>query len=306
MTFHQQIEQLTGLSQGLQHKILISIGVLLFFSLLNWIVKKGIARVEGNIASKYSIRKSLSNIIFFIALLCLFFIWFENIDSFITLIGLFSAGLAISLKDPLANIAGWYFILWRKPFKVGDRVQIGNFSGDVVDIRLFQFSLLEIGNWVDSDQTTGRIIHVPNALVFTNPQINYSEGFNYIWNEIPIRITFESNWKKAKQILTYILEKNAGAWNANAEKEIKNANEKYMIIYKKLTPTVYTSIRENGILLTMRYLCNPRQRRGTEQTLLEAVLEAFAQQKDISFAYPTQRFVQTDNKDIFEGNEESD
>jgi small-conductance mechanosensitive channel len=301
MYFLQQIEQFTGLNNEWQYKILTSIAILLFFSLLNWIVKKGIARVEGNSANKYTLRKSISNIIVFVGFSVLLFVWIEHIDSFITLIGLFSAGLAISLKDPLANIAGWYFILWRKPFKVGDRVQVGNFSGDVVDIRLFQFSLLEIGNWVDSDQTTGRIIHVPNALVFTNPQVNYSEGFNYIWNEIPIRITFESNWQKAKQILTYILEKNASAWSANAEEEIKNANEKYMIIYRKLTPTVYTSIRENGVLLTMRYLCNPRQRRGTEQIVLEAVLEAFAQQKDISFAYPTQRFVQIENKGIFEG-----
>lgn len=291
MDVSSYIEQVTGIGVEWQYRIALSVVVIAFFSFLNWLVKKGITKVEGDVASKYSVRKVSSNVLFFVASVILFFVWFRNLDSFATVLGLFSAGLAISLKDPLANIAGWYFILWRKPFKVGDRLQVAQFAGDVVDIRLFQFSLLEIGNWVDADQTTGRIIHVPNALVFTNPQINYSEGFNYIWNEIALRVTFESNWKKAKQLMQEILEKHATAWSANAEKEIQHANEKYMIIYRKLTPTVYTNLRENGILLTMRYLCPPRQRRGTEQVLIEAILEAFAQHSDIAFAYPTQRFV---------------
>ena len=78
-------------------------------------------------------------------------------------------------------------------------------AGDVIDIRLFQFSINEIGNWVDADQSTGRIIHIPNGIVFTEPQANYTAGFQYIWNEIPVLVTFESDWKKAKQILTDIV-----------------------------------------------------------------------------------------------------
>ena len=118
-----------------------------------------------------------------------------------TFLGLVSAGIAIALKDPLVNMVGWLFILIRQPFKVGDRIQIGSAAGDVIDIRLFQFSINEIGNWVDADQSTGRIIHIPNGIVFTEPQANYTAGFQYIWHEISVLITFESDWKKAKQIL---------------------------------------------------------------------------------------------------------
>ncbi len=103
--------------------------------------------------------------------------------------GLFTAGLAIALKDPLTNLAGWLFIVFRKPFIVGDRIQIGPHAGDVVDIRPFQFTILEIRNWVDADQSTGRMIHLPNAKVFVEAQANYSLGFNYIWNEIVVRLT---------------------------------------------------------------------------------------------------------------------
>ena len=102
-------------------------------------------------------------------------------------------------------MVGWCFILIRQPFKVGDRIQIGKVAGDVIDIRFFNFQLNEIGNWVDADQSTGRIIHIPNGIVFTEPQANYTAGFQYIWNEIPVLVTFESDWKKAKQLLTDIV-----------------------------------------------------------------------------------------------------
>jgi hypothetical protein len=63
-----------------------------------------------------------------------------------------------------------------------------------------------------------------------------------------------------------------------------------MIFYNRLSPTVYTSVKDSGVLLTLRYLCNPRQRRSTEQIIWETILEEFSKYKNIDFAYPTQRF----------------
>ncbi len=178
----------------------------------------------------------------------------------------------------------------RKPFKIGDRVQIDNVTGDVIDIRLFQFSVIEVGNWVDADQSTGRIIHIPNGLVFTEWQANYTEGFEYIWDELPVLLTFESDWKKAKKILTEIINKKTVNLTAEAEKQIKDTSKKFMIFYRTLTPIVYTSVKDSGVLLTMRYICNVKKRRGVEEIIWEAVLEEFAKHKNIDFAYPTTRF----------------
>lgn len=134
-----------------------------------------------------------------------------------------TAGLAIALKEPLTNIAGWLFLITRKPFGMGDRVQIGNHAGDVIDIRLFQFTLMEIGNWVEADQSTGRIIHMPNGLVFNQPQANYGKGFQYIWNEIPVLIAFESNWQKAEKVLDVIVREYSEHLTKSAERRIKEA-----------------------------------------------------------------------------------
>jgi small-conductance mechanosensitive channel len=70
-------------------------------------------------------------------------------------------------------------------------VQLGPCQGDVIDIRIFQLTLLEIGNWVDADESTGRVIHVPNGRIFQEAQTNYSNAFEYLWNEIPILVPFE-------------------------------------------------------------------------------------------------------------------
>ena len=218
----------------------------------------------------------------------------KGLDSLTTFLGLASAGLAIALHDIIADIAGWVFILSRKPFKVGDRIQIGDIAGDVIDIRFFQFSMVEIGNWVDADQSTGRIIHVPNNKVLREPLANYEIGFAYIWHEVPVLVTFESDWKKAKQILQRIADDSARHLSEGAQAQIRKAAEKYLIFYDKLTPVVYTTVRESGILLTMRYLVNPRQRRTTEEKIWEAVLDAFAGEGDIALAYPTTRFYTTE------------
>jgi len=147
----------------------------------------------------YTARKRVyytSSIIF---LLILAVLWAGSADNLTTYVGLLSAGIAISLKDLFANIAGWLFIIVRKPFDVGQRIQIKNNRGDVIDIRMFQFSLMEVTRCEEGEQSTGRIIDVPNHFVFTYPVTNYTKGFKYIWNEIKVLITFESDWELTKK-----------------------------------------------------------------------------------------------------------
>lgn len=155
-----------------------------------------------------------------------------------------------------------------------------------------EFSIIEIGNWVDAEQNTGRIVHVPNSMILREPLANYETGFEYIWNEIPVLITFESNWEKAKGILSDIARDKAEPLSAGAEQQIRRAAMKYFIYFKILTPIVYTSVRDNGVLLTIRYIVKPRGRRGSEEEVWESILREFAKHDDISLAYSTTRFYQ--------------
>jgi small-conductance mechanosensitive channel len=186
-------------------------------------------------------------------------------------------------------MAGWLLILIRRPYETGDRIQIGNNGGDVIDIRLFYTSMLEIGNWVDADQSTGRIIHCPNGKIFTEPIFNYTRGFEYLWNEIKIVVTFESNWKKAKDIIQEIGSKDYVDLGEKVRAKIKRMSKKYMIHYDKLTPIVWTNIVDFGVELTLRYLTDARKRRSTQDAICHSILDRFDKEPDIDFAYPTYR-----------------
>ncbi len=94
------------------------------------------------------------------------FIWSDSTTSLTTYFGLVSAGVAIALKDLFANIAAWVFIIIRKPFKVSHRISINQHSGDVLDIRMFQFSLMEVSSVENGEQSTGRIVIIPNHYIF--------------------------------------------------------------------------------------------------------------------------------------------
>jgi len=156
-------------------------------------------------------------------------------------------------------------------------------------VHLFQFTLNEIGGWVDADQSTGRIVHIPNQQVFTEALANYDKGFKYVWNEVPVVLTYESNWKKAKEILTAIAFKHAEHLTAEAERDLLAASQQYLINYKKLTPIVYTNTTQSGIQLTIRYLIEPRRRRGTVSAIWDEILTEFGNAKDIDLAYHTVR-----------------
>ncbi|MHC4885689.1 MAG: mechanosensitive ion channel family protein [Planctomycetota bacterium] len=215
-------------------------------------------------------------------------IWAERLQGLGVVLGMMAAGVALSLQETLLCVAGWGLLMIRRPFDIGDRIEIGEIVGDVIDIRLFQMTLLEVGNWVDGDQSTGRMVHVPNSNLFRTSVYNYTQGFPFIWNELTLVVTFASDWRKAKEILLHQAEEEAGKIEHEVAKQIKKMQGDYAIRYGRLTPIVYTAIESNGVSLTLRYLTPVRRRRGTTAEICEGVLDEFARDPDIHFAYMTQ------------------
>lgn len=266
--------------------------VILALIAARYIILKIVHRNIQEQTQRYKWRKNLAYTLGFFGFILIGNIWFEGMGSLATFLGLLSAGLVIALRDPIVDIAGWLFILWRKPFDVGDRIQLNQHKGDVIDIRLFKFSILEIGNWVHADQSTGRVIHIPNHVIFSDSVANYTSDFDFIWNEIEIVVTFESDWKKAKQLLEEISGSHLEEYVKDADQQIQKASRSYLIRYNFLTPIVYTEVVEHGIKLTIRHLTDPRKRRSITQLIWEDVLTRFQKEEDIDFAYQTYRVYQ--------------
>lgn len=275
-----------------QSQLLLTGVWLVSLALIRWIVLIVVHRRIDDPAVWYRTQKLLSYLITFVGLVVLASIWIQG-SGIATYIGLITAGLAIALSDVLKNLAGWLFIVLRRPFRLGERIEIGEHKGDVIDIRAFRFTLFEVaGERVDAEQPTGRLLHVPNGLVFTEPLANFTEGFQYVWHEIPVLITFESNWEAAEQIISETIEElSPDESDTRAMDELRETMIEYKIGYMSTDPSVFLTVRDSGVLLTGRLLAEAHRLRQVEQSAWKSVLRAFAQHDDIALAYPTERRV---------------
>jgi len=290
MPSSQIVADMLGLSGALLSDLLWTVGVLVAFFGLRAALGSLARRSLKESRSRYAVRKTINATLTLVLLVSLALVWTDVGGGLATYFAILSAGIAVSLADPLANAAAWLFIVTRQPFRLGDRIEINGQRGDIVDISVFQFSMVEIGNWVDADQSTGRLVHVPNSWVFKHGTFNYTLGFEFIWDEIPVTVTFESNWRQAKEILTEIIGRVGDVSQEQAAGELTETAEHYAVQYTYLTPIVWTAVVDVGVTLTMRYVCRPRRRRATAAQIWEEVLDAFAERDDIDFAYPTTRF----------------
>lgn len=299
------LEQNLDLNTILQWQLIGTVLTVLGIFLVRWLVMALVGRRTDDLKLYHRWRKVVEYTTLILGIFILGRIWLVGSGSLATYLGLLSAGLAVALREPITNMFGWFFILSRRPFEVGDRIQIGDNAGDVVDIRIFQFSVLEIGNWVEADQSTGRILHIPNQKIFSEALANYHKGITYIWNEIPVMITFESDWQKAKELILNVVERDSAVMAETAHARVRRAARRYLVNYDKLTPIVYTRVRDSGVALTARYLCDPRRRRSTETAIWEGILEAFAEHPDVELAYPTQRIYYHPREGTAPGNDVS-
>lgn len=259
--------------------------------LLGSLIVRLINREVKDLRKRHTARKAVLYTTVLAILLSAMLFWLETVKSVGVVISIIGAGLVVALQEAILCFAGWLLINFKRPFTVGDRIEIGSVKGDVIDVRMFQTALLEVGNWVGGDQSTGRVVQVPNSSVFKNKLFNYTKGFEFIWNEVKVTITFESNWQKAKEIVLRQANPEIDKLQARVQASINRMAQQYMIHYEKFTPIVYVNIVDYGIELSLRYLTEVRERRKTADKISRAILEDFAREKDIQFAYPTYRIV---------------
>jgi len=242
----------------------------------------------------YRSNKSARKLAAFLTVVAIIIIWSPGFGDFVTLLTVIGAGMAIALREVLLSIAGWVRITALSTFKEGDRIEINNVRGDVSDVRLLRTTLMEVGGWVDADQSTGRIVHVPNSWLFEFAVYNYTRSFKFIWNELPIIVTFRSDWKAARDIMQKWAEESASIIENQAREEIHQIGQEFLFHYSILTPFVYVRIERDGVQLTLRYLCEARKRRGSEHALTLMILEDFKNHPNIEIAHRSLAMVPRD------------
>jgi len=285
----QFIRHSTGLTPALQARLLLSLGILASLLLFQHFLARALTRRMKDAAARYGVRKTAGYLTVALSLILIGRLWSESFTTLSTFLGLVAGGLAIALREFFQNLAGWVYIAARRPFAVGERIQLGEIKGDVVDLRLLNFTVLELGNWVDADDATGRLLHIPNGQVFTKILANYDQALKHIWNELKVTFTFESDFEGAKALCASVLAEVAPD-PAPLERRLAELSAKWVLPTGGVRPAVFTRVRETGIELTLRYPVEPRKRRESESRLWEALLARLAGRKDLELAYPTTRF----------------
>lgn len=256
---------------------ILTILVFVTFGIIKSIIKKIYSNLPVADKKKYFRNRKIRIILTIISFILVFFIWGEKISGLITIISFVSAGLTIAIREIIFNFFAGIYINWNKPFEIEDRIEIDDVKGDVISMHPLGFEILEIGNRVYGEQSTGRIIHVPNSYIFTKTLKNYTKVFKYIWDEIKIDVTLHSDIKKTKEVIYEILFDNETLREIPKKMEdaVDEAILEYRIYYNNLDPIIYMKIEKDHIELYLRYLVHPKKARNVQEEINTRILEEY-------------------------------
>jgi small-conductance mechanosensitive channel len=205
----------------------------------------------------------------------LFVNWYTAVVS----LGLISLILGFALQTPISSFIGWVYLLVRAPYRVGDRIKIGELRGDVIDVSYLDTTLWEFGGeYLSTDHPSGRIIRIPNATVLSEPVVNYSWPlFPYIWNEVKFQISYDADLKFIRDTMQKI-----------AEAELGKSMAEQVGVYRDIlarTPVDHLDVQEKPVVMfrvsentwleaIVRYLVHPKEAGRVKTRLLEKLLIA--------------------------------
>ncbi len=234
--------------------------------------------------TRYSFKKASAFLSFILFLIILLAIWVEHPQSLAVGYGVFAAGVSIALQDLLKNIAGGMIIFITRIYRVGDRIEIDSKYGDVIDISVLYTTLMEIRQWVSGDQPTGRLTVVPNGYILAGSIQNYTKDYSFIWDEITIPLTYDSDWRKASAEIQKLVAEKTKPTVERAEKEMSKVGDKYYYIHKGIEPEIFLSITDNWINFNIRYITDARERRLVHNSLNQMILEMIENSKEYKIA----------------------
>lgn len=278
---------------GAAQKVLLFVVVALVLYLLVRLARRRLGAGIEDVNRRHILRKWIGYL--YAALLILFGVglFADVLASLGTIVAVLLAGIAVALQDVLKSFVGWLYLSGRSGIDVGSRVEVDGVRGDVIDVGVLKTTLVEVGNLVYGMQSTGRLITVPNYRMLAESVVISGAGNPFIWHEVRVPITFESDWERAEEILRVVGDELYAAIEPELKAGFRKLERRYAFKYGTLTPIVYVTLAEYGVHLVLRYLVPVRRRRGSEDQVTRRILSAFAAEPRVEIAYPTYRAYRT-------------
>lgn len=250
--------------------------VLVAISLLIRASQASLTRYLRDADSRYYARKLVALSGYFIALVGLTVIFKDRLGGLTVAIGVAGAGIAFALQEVIGSVAGWIAISFGGFYRPGDRVQVGGIKGDVIDVGILRTTLMELGEWVDSDLYSGRIVRIANSFVFKEPVFNYSGDFPFLWDELRLPVRYGSDHRLARRILDTIGAEVASEVLTDAVRQAWGEMlRKYLLEHARIDHQVTLVLTDNWMEFTLRYVVDVKKRRLIKDQIYTRILEEF-------------------------------
>jgi len=247
----------------------------LFVLFLIQLARRTLKRNLPNTETRYKSQKIVETIGYFLLIVLTISYFTGNIKDLTLAIGLLTAGITITLQELILSIAGSLFIFFVKVYQPGDRIEINGIKGDVIDINSMYTTMMEIGEWVSSDNYSGRIVKLSNAFVFKGPVYNYSQDFPFIWDELNLPVHYGSDVELAKKLIINVAQEILSDYVKKSVEKWKHVVDKYYIEDANVEPTLAVTMTDNWIEFNLRYIVDYKKRRITKHRLHEMIKQAF-------------------------------
>lgn len=278
-----------------QFGTLITIGLFLLLLIAVFVVESIIRRFLltqiKNDNKRYAITKVFTSTVYILLFTgTVLYLLAEN-PGVITSFAIIGAGIAVALQDLIKDFIGWLFIVRRSMFALGDRVSIGKHTGEIIDIGMLRFTIHEVGS-TEVLEHTGKTVSLPNSMVLMDSVVNHSATSDYVKAEIKLIITFESNRKRAEEILVQILEEETDEFSRNELRQYIQNTRKYYLSRQPIGTKVFKNIAGSGFEFTLRFSVPIGLQRTVTSVVAGKIMDAFDSEPDIKLAYNTYRIVQ--------------
>lgn len=256
--------------------IIIVIGFVIYL-----LLKKIIIRNQSDYKKRLKTRKVIKNSVFTLTGLTVLFIWVQAFNMLILIALLIGVFIAFMVKGLTTNITAYFVIKYRRYFEIGHRVEINGIIGDVIDISSTNIKLLEVRGNLSSDANTGRVIKLPNSIIF-DESIEIIGGANtFVWHELKYVLSFESDWETAEKIMT---EAGDVYFEESVLPEMKEKDDRLPTKIDAFRPVFSLDTDDVGIVLILRYMVDYQKGTSTKTAFQRKILPQFDGHPNIEFA----------------------
>ena len=212
------------------------------------------------------------NGIILIFILGLILIWGEELRTLALSVVAIAVAFVVATKELILCVTGSLLKAGAGSFNIGDRIQVKDFRGDVIDQTLLATTILEVGPGKLTHQRTGRMAVIPNALFVSEPVINESYTRQYVLHVFTVPFKRTDNWQAAQQALLATTLKHCQSYLENARLYLQRLNYERGLDSSSVDPRVTIQLPSaTEIHLVVRFPVRATQRSYIEQLILSEV-----------------------------------